>query len=355
MLEKNIERHLILNIIYHYKKSLAFSLVKTPQHLESLTKTLAFLSLQEKVPEALLKSLSHENLQNMNTYLTEHKIHVLDQNHENYPKNWLQLADPPLIIYAKGDLTVLNKASFAVVGTRQISPYGIQVTKLITQALAKRFVIVSGLAKGVDRQAHLSCLLSKQATIAICACGLDQCYPSQNKDLFKQIEKNGCIVSEYPLLMQPLKHHFIARNRLIAGIAQAVFIPEAGQKSGSLVTAQQALDLGKDIYVAPGSIFSAQSKGCINLIRDGAICINGANDILDENEDQQQSLFENIPEQLSQDAGRLYQALGNYPMCLDDLAKHSQLPLTQVLSLLSELELENLVELEGGYATKRFI
>jgi DNA processing protein len=210
------------------------------------------------------------------------QIHCFTQTHSLYPQQLLTIAQPPRQIYVIGNTQILSHESLAVVGSRAVTPYGKQVTLQLTTEIAWASIpIVSGLALGVDGLAHQAALEAKGATIAVLPGGIKRVYPSNHKNLADQIlKRGGALVSEYGGHMRPQPYHFIARNRLIAGISKATLITEAAEKSGSLHTAQFALEQGKEVMAVPGSIFSGNSVGTHNLIKDGAQLVSGAETIL---------------------------------------------------------------------------
>lgn len=212
------------------------------------------------------------------------------------PDNLTSIPDAPDSLFAIGDTleNLLEQPRVAIVGSRKMTPYGRLVTEKFSSELAgKGIVIVSGLAYGVDACAHQSALSSGGKCIAVLACGLDQMYPAANKRLADDIvEKGGVILSEYPKKTEPLRHHFLARNRIISGLADAILITEAAQRSGSLNTAGHALNQGRPVMAIPGNINSPLSTGTNNLIKSGAHLINEVSDILsilglDKNPSQQ--------------------------------------------------------------------
>lgn len=202
-----------------------------------------------------------------------------------YPKAFLELAQPPADLYIEGGelKDLLRKPRLAVVGSRKVSAYGRAVTEQLVQAISRKgVVIVSGLALGVDSIAHRACLDAGGQTIAVLPSGLSYIYPRSHEGLARHIVKQGgALVSEQPPHARPMKHHFIARNRLIAALADAILITEAAEDSGSLHTASFALELGREVMAVPGPITSSQSVGTNNLIKSGARVVVSAQDISD--------------------------------------------------------------------------
>ena len=202
---------------------------------------------------------------------------------DELPAQLLNLYDPPKQLHLSGDRldSLLKRPRIAIIGSRRISPYGRAVTSMLAAELARRgVVIISGLALGVDSVAHASCLDAGGTTIAVLPAGLDRIYPSTHAHLAQQIiSSDGLLLSEYPFKTEPLRHNFIARNRIIAGLAEGLLITEAALKSGSLHTARFALELGIPVMAVPGPITSATSEGTNNLIRSGAHVITSVQDI----------------------------------------------------------------------------
>ena len=201
-------------------------------------------------------------------------------DHPDYPQDMRQLRDAPPFLWAIGDLSLLNQPLMAMVGARNASSLGTRMAKSLAAQLGDAgHVIVSGLARGIDAASHTAAL--KTGTIAVQAGGVDVIYPAENTELALQIAKHGLRISEMPLGQQPIARHFPARNRIISGISKATIVVEAAAKSGSLITARDALDQGRDVFAVPGHPLDARASGCNMLIRDGATLIRGANDVLD--------------------------------------------------------------------------
>lgn len=207
-------------------------------------------------------------------------VSILD---EEYPKALLAYEDAPLGLYCIGDVSLLNKMSFAVVGTRFPTRYGARVTEEFSAKLSERFCIVSGMARGVDSIAHKAALDAGGRTIAVFGCGVDVVYPPENRQLYEAIKEYGLIVSEFPPGTQATAHNFPSRNRIISGLSRAVLITEAGEKSGTMITLQHSLEQGKDVFCVPGSIYSKTSAGCNRAIKECQTRMAlDVNDIYDE-------------------------------------------------------------------------
>ena len=202
---------------------------------------------------------------------------------ERYPESLKNIAQPPLALFYEGNIDFLEYPSIAMVGARLATPYASQVLyQFIPKLVLENLVIVSGLAKGVDRLSHELAILAGGKTIGVIGCGLDRCYPKEVSDLFQEMKQKQLVLSEYPLGTPIKKHHFPMRNRIIAGLTQGTCVIEAKERSGSLITAQLALDNGKEVFAIPGEILSGQSSGCHRLIQDGAKCVYRMEDILEE-------------------------------------------------------------------------
>jgi len=214
-----------------------------------------------------------------------HSIISINQKHPYYPSRLLDLSDAPKEIYCLGNLRALKMASIAVVGSRKASNQGLKYAQFFSQSLAnKGFCIVSGLAEGIDSAAHLGALESSHPipTIAICGTSLDKCYPTKNRALFEKIGQKGLLISEYPVGTPTKPFFFPQRNRLIAALSLGTLVVEAAIKSGSLITAKCANELGREVFAIPNSISRLSSAGCHQLIKDGAKLTEKPSDIFDE-------------------------------------------------------------------------
>lgn len=219
-----------------------------------------------------------------------HQLDVLDKTGVNiityldelYPANLLNIYDRPAFLYVQGNLEK-NDIPIAIVGSRYASTYGKYTTERISRELAlKGITIVSGMARGIDSCAHRGALSAQGRTVAVLGSGLDVIYPPENKKLFSAISQNGAVISEFPPGTQPLSYHFPSRNRIISGMSYGVVVVEAGEKSGSLITARLAVEQGRDVFAIPGTIDSAQARGTNSLIKQGAKLIDSIDDILED-------------------------------------------------------------------------
>lgn len=259
---------------------------KVIAYKEKMGKTLSLLDIAV-VSECKQPSLFLENYKQLDIKTCREEFNrfpsfsILDAI---YPLELKEIYNPPTLIFYQGNLELLNAQKIAVVGTRNASKTGIQSIQKIVKELGNRFVIVSGLARGIDTAAHIASLKNGGQTIAVIGTGLDQYYPKENRDLQNYIAKNHLLLSEYGPGAKPLKYHFPERNRLIAGLSSAVLVAEAKMRSGSLITCERALEEGRDIFAIPGSILDGKSDGCHHLIQEGAKCVTSGFDILLEYE-----------------------------------------------------------------------
>jgi len=200
----------------------------------------------------------------------------------DYPRALADLPDAPPVLWALGDVGLLNRPAVAMVGARNASSLGLRMARRLGQGLAAAgFTVVSGLARGIDAEAHAAALEGEASTVAVMAGGVDVIYPPENAGLAAEIAAKGCRISEHPPGLEPQARHFPLRNRLVSGLSRAVIVVEAAAKSGSLITARSALDQGREVMAVPGHPFDARAAGCNMLIRDGAVLVRGTNDVME--------------------------------------------------------------------------
>lgn len=211
-------------------------------------------------------------------------VQLLYPGSPDYPKRLLDLSDPPSPLYICGDATLFKKPAIAVVGSRNASLQGLYIASELAKGLAEAgFLIVSGLARGIDGAAHRAALKSPLGkTSAICGAGLDRVYPYEHRALAQALAHSGLLISEFSPGVGPKPFHFPRRNRLIAALALGVVVVEASMRSGSLITARLASELGREVFAVPGSILGGHSEGCHSLIQNGAKLVHTLGDILDE-------------------------------------------------------------------------
>ena len=208
------------------------------------------------------------------------KFNLLSPLHPQYPEKLKLINQPPVTLYYRGDISLLKKPAIAVVGSRRATEYGLSVVKKLIPPLVRAgLVIISGMARGIDAAAHWASLKNQGQTVAVLGSGLDIIYPPENSALYRQIQ---LLISQFPPGTQPEAKNFPQRNQIIAALAQAVLVIEAGKKSGSLITARYAAEMGKEVFAVPGPITSPQSAGTAWLIQQGAKLVWDVKDILDE-------------------------------------------------------------------------
>ncbi|MDX1796206.1 MAG: DNA-processing protein DprA [Hydrogenovibrio sp.] len=288
---------------------------------------------------------------------------ILTLADSDYPSLLAEISDPPILLYVLGEVAMLSEPQLGIVGSRSASKYGKAIAQDFASHLASvGLTITSGLASGIDQAAHEGALkggakagLSEQgSTIAVVATGLDRVYPASNRALAHQISEAGAIVSEYPLGTKPLAHQFPERNRIISGLSSGVLVVEAALKSGSLITARLAMEQGREVFAVPGSINSPHSKGCHQLIRQGAKLVESGQDVLEELSSILELSFDERPsavyesasvsdEEASQGQG-LLKWIEFEPIGLDELAVLSKWPVSEIQSQLLMLEVSGRIE-----------
>ena len=286
--------------------------------------------------------------------LHDKKVTALLLADENYPKLLAGIKNPPFVLYVKGTYTFNNSlTTLAVVGTRRISSYGMQVTRsLVPDLVQAGCVVISGLAMGVDGVAHKATIDEGGKTIAVLGCGVDCCTPAVNYPIYEKIiQSGGAIVSEFPLGSSPTKGSFPSRNRIIAGLSEGVIVTEGAQDSGALITAKDAFANRRKVFAVPGPITSDLSKGPYELIRNGAVLVTTAAEILEKM---------NIKAQIQKDRNKIkadtkeeqiiIDLLIDEPLHFDIVLKRTKMTSSSLASLLSLLEMKGLVQsLENGF------
>ena len=275
---------------------------------------------------------------------------VLTFEDPGYPRRLREIYDPPPLLYVKGELKVEDDLALSIVGSRKTTPYGRWITERISQEIASHGVtIISGMARGIDSVAHGGAIAAGGRTLAILGCGVDVIYPRENHSLYRQIIDRGAVLSEFPMGSSPEAIHFPRRNRIISGLSIGVVVIQAGPKSGSLITADYALEQGRDVFAIPGNVGADGSRGCNRLIKQGAKLVESSEDILEEIfpqwEKEKQSLSKPpSPEKdLAKEERNIYDLLGDSPIHIDALIRESRLDPGRVSSLLMSLELKGLV------------
>ena len=285
-------------------------------------------------------------------WLENESNHLLTLADADYPPQLLEIADPPPILYLKGRRELLGKPGLAVVGSRNATPSGLQNAEGFARNLSEAgFTIISGMALGIDAAAHRGGLAGGGSSIAVVGTGLDLVYPARNKALAHELAERGLLISEFALGTPALAKNFPRRNRIISGLSRGVLVVEAALASGSLITARQAGEQGREVFAIPGSIHSPFSKGCHQLIKQGAKLVDEANDILIElhwGSAKPASAAADI-RQAEAESEPLLDAMGFDPVSIDNLIDRVKLPTDQLIARLTELELDGAIaSMPGG-------
>jgi DNA processing protein len=339
-------------LIGHFRS--AEAVFSSPLHalcqVEGIERTLA-----ENILQANDEALAQRQLESAD----RHQAGILTFWDREFPALLKKIYDPPVVLFAKGELRPEDEFAIAIVGTRVPTEYGKLATERLTAALVgRRMTIVSGLARGIDTIAHQTALKSGGRTIAVLGSGLDNIYPGENHRLAQEIAAHGAVISEYLFGTKPDAVNFPRRNRLISGLAFGTLVVEAGEQSGALITANAALEQGREVFAVPGSMFSPKSIGPHRLIQEGAKLVTSVEDIFAELP-QQLSMFsksqmaEALPIQLNENEQKVMALLSHEPVHVDLLARQASLPASQLLAILLELEFKNAVkQLPGKFFVK---
>ncbi|MCD2345985.1 DNA-processing protein DprA [Clostridium guangxiense] len=292
--------------------------------------------------------------------MIKEEIKVVFYYEEDYPKILKNYDDMPFGLFYKGNIKKINSIStnVGVVGSRNCTRYGFDITKILLKDLVKQGIgIISGMAKGIDTYAHTQCLENNGFTCAVLGCGADVIYPRENKELYCKIVDKGCIISQYEPNTKPMPYNFPVRNRIISGLSDLIVVVEAGIKSGSLITANAALDQGKDVAAVPGSVFSKTSLGTNMLIKEGAHSITKSSDIFDILGLQvKYNSYDNYAEKIKfqkPEEKKLYNLITDVPMHVDDIRRLTNIDIKELYALLFEMQLKNeILCLSGNYYVK---
>ncbi len=273
-------------------------------------------------------------------------IQVVPYYSESYPQ-WLKMIDHfPPVLFIGGNIKPEDEISLAIIGTRGATVYGKTIADTFARAFANAGVtVVSGMARGIDTAAHRGALKDNGRTIAVLGCGIDICYPPENKKLMERISAHGAVISEFPLGTPPLAQNFPKRNRIVSGLSKAVVAIEAKEKSGVMNTIRWALDQNKDVFAVPGNIFSRTSRGTNRLIKDGAIPVTTASEVLESlgiQHTKKERAMQDV--ELDDSEKRVWEMLGHEPVYLDILSEYLEQPTGPILNVLLGLEIKGLVK-----------
>ncbi|NIQ39125.1 MAG: DNA-protecting protein DprA [Proteobacteria bacterium] len=283
-------------------------------------------------------------------------VSVLTYRDSTYPKNLLAIYDPPPVLYVRGRLEAKDDLAVAIVGSRMATRHGKALTERLARDLAARGVtVVSGMARGIDSAAHRGALLGRGRTIAVLGCGVDVVYPPEGRALMREIIGKGAVISEFPMGMRPHSSNFPRRNRIISGLAVGVVVVEATRQSGSLITANYALDQGREVFAVPGNVGFPSSQGTNRLIKDGAKLVERVEDVLEEiapecreRSEMGRDRGDGQTPALSEEEQLIYSLLGEEPVHIDHLITQTQWDVGRVSQVLLDLELAGLISQLAG-------
>ena len=323
--------------------------IKTAEELYYIEETALKQCVEDEKERALI-------LDSIRTWKLDEEYQKLEQKEawfvtildERYPERLRNIPSPPYALFVKGSLPSEDRRSVAIVGARECTPYGEVMARDFAKTLAKEGVqIISGMARGVDSAGQSGALEVGGASFGVLGCGVDICYPREKIGLYMDLQERGGIISEFPLGTNPLPQYFPARNRIISGLADTILVMEAKEKSGSLITADTALEQGRDVYALPGPINSRLSMGCNRLIRQGAGILLSPEELLvelgicqvgEKENDGQIKLILETTEEL------VYSCLGLQPQNLEYLFNVTKIPISELLDVLMRLQLKGVVK-----------
>jgi DNA processing protein len=308
----------------------------------------------EEIAEAIANWEKSVDLGNELKRIQEYGCHVLTQTDADYPDLLRQIYDPPIVLYVKGRLTAKDKNAVAMVGSRLTTHYGLETARKLAYQLAYIGVtVVSGGARGIDTAAHQGALSAKGRTVAVLGNGINIVFPAENAELFERIAAHGAVLTQFPFNRKADKQSFPIRNRIVAGMSLGTLVVEANLSSGALITANFAVEYGRQVFAVPGRIDSPQSKGCHDLIKKGAKLCEGAEDVLSEfeylfpvsNRPPSPAESGTLPAlTLSENEQKVYEVLSREEMPMDDVIRRSGLPPSAASVTLLSLEMKRLIK-----------
>ncbi|WP_409340988.1 DNA-processing protein DprA [Paenibacillus sp. MBLB4367] len=338
-----------------------FGLLEEPSHvLEEDSEGLQRYGLMKQRAELIATKLSPSFIEERKARYEKAGIRIVTIFDNEYPQLLRETAQPPWVLYTIGEVRLLTEVSVAMVGTRTPTVYGKRVADTLSEELsAEGLCIVSGLARGIDSAAHRGAMKGKGSTIAVLGCGIDIVYPPENANLYREIAERGLIVAEQPAGTAAKPGLFPLRNRIIAGIARGTIVVEAAERSGSLITADQALECSRDVFAVPGPITSPKSQGALSLIKQGAKVVTGAADVVEEyafllkdtiSHVPSRQLHENRTAALTEEERRVYELLSPLPTSFDQIMEHTQTNFGHLHAILLSLQMRKMIEQLPGPA-----
>ena len=332
----------------------ASKIIKTSKdqlkRIEGLSDEVARDIIGIKDNPGLLKELS---------LIKKHKVDIITIVDKSYPQNLKEIYDPPCVLYVLGGFSSEDGQAIGIVGSRRASYYGLSVAEKLAAGLSSLGItIVSGMARGIDSSAHRGALKAGGRTIAVLGSGLTRIYPPENKPLFSQIQDNGAVISEFPLETEPFAKNFPRRNRIISGLSLGVVVVEAARNSGAMITADCALEQGRDVFAVPGKVDSNTSWGTNKLIKQGAKLVEDAQDILEELKGELKLKLKEAKQEkptkekespgsvpsLSTEESAIFDLLTSKPSYIDEIIDGAGIEAGKVMAVLIKLELRHLIK-----------
>ncbi|MDR6552831.1 DNA-processing protein DprA [Paenibacillus qinlingensis] len=312
---------------------------------------IASCGIRSAIAELIATRLTPDFIEQKLHLYRSQSIRVMTLYDEDYPLNLKEIAQPPWVLYVKGDPSYLNGRLLGIVGTRTPTLYGKKIAEEWAASLSRAgFGIVSGLARGIDSKAHIGALQGKAKTVAVLGCAINVIYPRENALLYRNIEQQGVIISEYPIGTSMHPGMFPQRNRIIAGLSMGVTVVEAAKDSGSLITVEFALDASRDVFAVPGPIHSRQSSGVHKLLKDGAKLVTCVEEIVEEykhmiNVDEINVALQHKPSfELTDDEIEIVRKLTDEPISIDTLLEDSQFTFGHLHAVLLSLVLKKAIK-----------
>ncbi len=328
----------------------------------SMKELLRVEGLGEKVAREIKKGPLEKGVEKELLLLEKVKGKILTLNDDHYPARLKEIYDPPPLIYMRGEIQKEDELAVAIVGSRKTTSYGRWITEKIGRDLASHGVtVISGMARGIDSVAHQGAIQGGGRTIAVLGCGIDVVYPPENRSLYDQIIEHGAVLSEFPMGSPPEGGHFPRRNRIISGLSIGTVIVQASADSGSLITANYALEQGREVFAVPGNVGAEGSRGTNRLIKEGAKLVESSEDILEDilpqwrrRKEEELIQTESLLSHLTQEERNLYELIEESPMHIDRIIQRSQLDPGKAASLLLNLELKGVIlQLPGKGLTRK--
>jgi DNA processing protein len=341
----------------------------TPENiLNAPTEKLMRVSRVGEETAAKISAFNKKDIDNELALAKRYGLKIITYNDPDYPENLKNIPDYPIVLYVQGELKAQDKFSLAIVGSRRASFYGLSCAGKFAADLSQYgFTIVSGMARGIDTSAHRGALKQGGRTLAVMGSGFRHLYPEENAELATEISQNGAVISEFPIDTRPLRQNFPRRNRVISGLSLGVLVVEAARNSGALITADFALEQGREVFALPGKIDTGNSFGTNGLIKQGAKLVASVEDILEEfNLDFILNTLKipvelapvnnsdtNQVNELSGEESTLYNLISQQPILLDEIAEKSDISIPRISEILLRLQMKKLVrELPGKQFVK---